>query len=181
MYLTGVPVMLDTISPVSDIPPRPVSKRWGEDAEDLAAPKMRDASPGRATARSTRPAEAGALPSGTVIGVDRAVDGNGIADLADQRVKVGAELARRRVTLRLDGHLMHIISDGVLAKTLPSPSQLPTAASCVARVSSRPRSSRPLRVRSASSARSPKTASSWSPASACASAPSTLEDRHYPR
>ena len=38
-----------------------------------------------------------------------------------QRVKVGAELARRRVTLRLDGHLMHVIRDGVLAKTLPSP------------------------------------------------------------
>ena len=30
-------------------------------------------------------------------------------------------LARRRVTLRLDGHLMHVIRDGVLAKTLPSP------------------------------------------------------------
>jgi hypothetical protein len=27
----------------------------------------------------------------------------------------------RRVTLRLDGHLVHVISDGVLAKTLPSP------------------------------------------------------------
>jgi len=29
--------------------------------------------------------------------------------IGGQRVKVGAELARRRVTLRLDGHLMHVI------------------------------------------------------------------------
>ncbi len=56
-----------------------------------------------------------------MIEVDRATDGEGIADLAGQRVKIGAELARRRVTLRLDGHLMHVISGGVLAKTLPSP------------------------------------------------------------
>ena len=52
---------------------------------------------------------------------DRTTDVNGIADLAGHRVKIGAELARRRVTLRLDGHLAHVISDGVLAKTLPSP------------------------------------------------------------
>lgn len=60
------------------------------------------------------------LPGGTVIEVDRNIDGNGVADLAGHRVKIGPELARRRVTLRLDGHLIHVISDGVLAKTLPS-------------------------------------------------------------
>src|SRR5580700_315603 len=64
---------------------------------------------------------------------------------------LGAELARRRVTLRLDGHLVHVISGGVLAKTLLSPLPAP----------------------SASSARSPATASSWSPASGCASVPPT--------
>jgi hypothetical protein len=36
-------------------------------------------------------------------------------------VKIGYELANRRVTLRLDGHLMHVVHDGVLAKTLPTP------------------------------------------------------------
>jgi len=56
-----------------------------------------------------------------VIEVDRAVDGDGTADLGGHRLKVGPELARRRVTLRLDGHLVHVISGGVLAKTLPSP------------------------------------------------------------
>jgi hypothetical protein len=91
------------------------------DAEDLAVLKMRGASPAGPPPAAPAPALAGALPGGTVIEVDRAVDGGGIADLAGQRVKIGAELARRRVTLRLDGHLMHVISGGVLAKTLPSP------------------------------------------------------------
>jgi hypothetical protein len=93
------------------------------DVEDLAVLKMRGASPAGPPPAAPAPALAlaGALPGGTVIEVDRAVDGGGIADLAGQRVKIGAELARRRVTLRLDGHLMHVISGGVLAKTLPSP------------------------------------------------------------
>ena len=56
-----------------------------------------------------------------MIEVDRNVDGNGVADLAGHRLKVGPELAHRRVTLRLDGHLVHVICGGVLAKTLPSP------------------------------------------------------------
>jgi hypothetical protein len=91
------------------------------DAEDLAALKMRGASPAGPPPAAPAPARAGALPGGTVIEVDRAVDGNGVADLAGHRLKVGAELARHRVTLRLDGHLIHVICDGVLAKTLPSP------------------------------------------------------------
>jgi hypothetical protein len=48
------------------------------------------------------------------------------------------------VTLRLDGHLIHVICGGVLAKTLPSPSQPPTAAGYAARASPRPRYRRPL-------------------------------------
>jgi transposase InsO family protein len=91
------------------------------DAEDLATLKLRGASPAGPPPAAPSPAKAGALPGGTVIEVDRNVDTNGVADLAGHRVKVGAELARRRVTLRLDGHLVHVISGGVLAKTLPSP------------------------------------------------------------
>ncbi|MEN8655301.1 hypothetical protein ABCR94_33150 [Streptomyces sp. 21So2-11] len=34
---------------------------------------------------------------------------------------VGYELANQRVTLRLDGHLMHVVHDGLLATTLPAP------------------------------------------------------------
>ena len=91
------------------------------DAEDLATLKMRGASPAGPPPAAPSPAKAGALPGGTVIEVDRSTDANGFADLAGHRVKVGAELARRRVTLRLDGHLVHVICNGVLAKTLPSP------------------------------------------------------------
>jgi transposase InsO family protein len=91
------------------------------DAEDLATLKMRGASPAGPPPAAPAPRKAGALPGGMVIEVDRSVDGNGIADLAGHRVKIGPELARHRVTLRLDGHLMHVIRDGVLAKTLPSP------------------------------------------------------------
>ena len=91
------------------------------DAEDLATLKMRGATPAGPPPAAPSPAKAGALPGGTVIEVDRNVDTNGVADLAGHKIKAGAELARRRVTLRLDGHLIHVICDGVLAKTLPSP------------------------------------------------------------
>jgi hypothetical protein len=91
------------------------------DAEDLATLKMRGAAPAGPPPAAPAPAKDGVLPGGTVIEVDRAVDINGVADLAGHRVKIGPELARRRVTLRMDGHLIHVIGDGVLAKTLPSP------------------------------------------------------------
>jgi hypothetical protein len=88
--------------------------------EELAELRMRGAAP--AGPPPALPAPSGSdLPAGTVIEVDRAVDVNGDADLAGKQVKVGAELARGKVTLRLDGHLPHVIRDGVLAKTLPSP------------------------------------------------------------
>jgi len=56
-----------------------------------------------------------------VIEVDRFVDINGNAELAKHRLKIGAELARRKVVLRLDGHLIHVVHNNVLAKTLPPP------------------------------------------------------------
>ncbi len=64
---------------------------------------------------------AGTLPAATVIEVDRFVDINGNAELAKHRLKIGAELARRKVVLRLDGHLIHVVHNNVLAKTLPPP------------------------------------------------------------
>jgi transposase InsO family protein len=88
--------------------------------EDLAELRMRGAAPAGPPPAMPAPARAD-LAAGTVIEVDRAVDADGIADLAGCKVKVGAELARSKVTLRLDGHLLHVIRGGVLAKTLPSP------------------------------------------------------------
>ena len=90
-------------------------------AEDLATLKMRGASRAGPPPAAPSPAKAAPLPGGTVIEVDRAVDASGVADLAGHRVKIGAGLARRQVTQRLDGHLVHVICDGILAKTLPSP------------------------------------------------------------
>lgn len=63
----------------------------------------------------------GRLEPGTVVEVDRKADLSGVASLGKAEVTVGYELANQRVTLRLDGHLLHVVHDGVLAKTLPSP------------------------------------------------------------
>ncbi|GAA5192068.1 hypothetical protein GCM10023322_50860 [Rugosimonospora acidiphila] len=61
------------------------------------------------------------LPGGTVVEVDRTVDASGVIGLSGHDLAVGAHLAGQRVVARLDGHLVHVIPDGVLAKTLPSP------------------------------------------------------------
>ena len=137
--------------------------------EDLAELRMRGAAPAGPPPALPAPATS-TLPSGTVIEVDRAVDVNGDADLAGKQLKVGTELARSKVTLRLDGHLVHVIRDSVLARTLPSP--VPSADRARlrgARIASAPLP-RPPPGRPASSARSRGTASSWSPASGSASA-----------
>ncbi|GGV47032.1 hypothetical protein GCM10010495_75830 [Kitasatospora herbaricolor] len=51
----------------------------------------------------------------------RTADQDGWIALATQRVKIGPELANRRITVRLDGHLLHAVHNGQLVKTLPSP------------------------------------------------------------
>ncbi len=53
--------------------------------------------------------------------MDRAVGNNGALILLEHRLKIGAELSGKRVTLRLDGHLIHVVHNGVLVKTPPSP------------------------------------------------------------
>jgi hypothetical protein len=91
------------------------------DAEDLHHLTMRRARPAGPPPVAPVTARAGTLPAGAVIEADRSVDHNGIAELATHRLKVGQELAGKKVVLRLDGHLVHVVHDGVLAKTLPSP------------------------------------------------------------
>jgi hypothetical protein len=44
-----------------------------------------------------------------------------LVGLAGRYVRVGQLLAGRRVTLRLDGDLAHIIDNGLLVRTLPTP------------------------------------------------------------
>jgi transposase InsO family protein len=91
------------------------------DAEDLHHLKMRGARPAGPPPAAPVTARAGTLRAGAVIEVDRSVDHNGTVELATHRLKVGPELASKKVVLRLDGHLVHVVHDGVLAKTLPSP------------------------------------------------------------
>jgi hypothetical protein len=64
------------------------------------------------------------LPSGTgsVIEVERMVNGCGLASLAGSQLNVGLELAGQRITLRMDGTQMAVIShDGLLLRSLPCP------------------------------------------------------------
>ncbi|MFF3160152.1 integrase core domain-containing protein, partial [Streptomyces sp. NPDC057910] len=91
------------------------------DAGNLHELSMRGAvraGPPPATAAASR---LGRLEPGCVIEIDRKVDLSGVISLGKAKVTVGYELAGQRVTLRLDGHLMHVVHDGVLAKTLPAP------------------------------------------------------------
>ncbi|MFR9774369.1 IS481 family transposase [Nocardia sp. SC052] len=91
------------------------------DAEDLHQLRMRGARPAGPPPAGRSSQKAGVLAADAVIEIDRAVGNNGALILLKHRLKVGAELSGKRVTLRLDGHLIHVVHDGVLVKTLPSP------------------------------------------------------------
>jgi transposase InsO family protein len=62
---------------------------------------------------------------GVAVEVDRVVNASGLVALSGRYVSVGQALAGRRITLRLEGELAHVIDDGVLVRTLPAP--VPTA------------------------------------------------------
>jgi transposase InsO family protein len=64
---------------------------------------------------------AGANASSTVIELDRTVARDGDVGLGGQRVLLDPPLAGQRVTLRFEGQLLHVVADGRLVKTLPSP------------------------------------------------------------
>jgi transposase InsO family protein len=60
--------------------------------------------------------------TGTAVEVERTVNATGLAGLAGGQVSVGYQLAGQRVTLRMDGTQMTVItSDGELARTMPCP------------------------------------------------------------
>ncbi|MET7356375.1 integrase core domain-containing protein [Streptomyces mirabilis] len=91
------------------------------DADNLQELSMRGAVRAGPPPAARAAGRLGRLEPGTVIEVDRKVDLSGVTSLGSAKVRVGYELAGQRVTLRLDGHLMHVVHDGVLAKTLPAP------------------------------------------------------------
>lgn len=83
------------------------------DARDLA----------RLAAAGASPAGPPPLPpaSGDVIEVERTVNASGNVSLGDHVISAGLPLAGRRVTLRLDGPVIHILSGGILTRTIACP------------------------------------------------------------
>jgi hypothetical protein len=61
------------------------------------------------------------LAAGQAIEVDRKVHRDGHVLIGGSKYQVGTGLAATTVTMRLDGHLMHAIANGVLAGTWPCP------------------------------------------------------------
>ena len=83
------------------------------DARDLA----------RLAAAGARQAGPPPLPpaSGDVIEVERTVNASGNVSLGSYMISAGLPLAGQRVTLRLDGPVAHILSGGILARTIACP------------------------------------------------------------
>ena len=78
----------------------------------------------RLAAAGAREAGPSPLPTGTtaVIEADRTVNATGLISLGDQQVSIGLQLAGQRVTLRMEGPLMAVLShDGTLLRTLACP------------------------------------------------------------
>ncbi len=67
------------------------------------------------------PTSAGGVRYGAAIEVDRTVNASGTVSIGGIVVGIGQILGGRRVTLRLDGEVIHVVADGVLAKTIPNP------------------------------------------------------------
>ena len=64
----------------------------------------------------------GALAATSCVEVQRLVNPSGIITLANQVISVGSPLAGQRARIRLDGQIMHVITqDGLLWRTLPCP------------------------------------------------------------
>jgi transposase InsO family protein len=64
----------------------------------------------------------GALAAASCVEVQRLVNAAGIITLGNQVLQVGSPLAGQRARIRLDGQVMHVITqDGVLWRTLPCP------------------------------------------------------------
>lgn len=92
--------------------------------QDLAFLAMRGArpagpapAPGATQKREGKPV----LAAGQAVEIDRKVHRDGHVLIDAEIYLVGTGLAGTTVTMRLDGHLMHAIADGALARTWPCP------------------------------------------------------------
>jgi transposase InsO family protein len=109
------------------------------DARDLA----------RLAASGARPAGPPPLPptsGGGVIEVERTVNASGNVSLGNHIISAGLPLAGQRVTLRLDGPVAHILSGGIVARTVACPVPSRPARGC-GEAGPEPRSLRDCRTR----------------------------------
>ncbi|HET7279066.1 MAG TPA: IS481 family transposase [Dermatophilaceae bacterium] len=85
---------------------------------DLARLRQGDARP---AGPPPAPPSPGMLAAGAAVELERCVTSIGCVGLAGRLIPIGSPLAGRRVTLRLEEHLIHVVVDGQLWRTLPSP------------------------------------------------------------
>jgi hypothetical protein len=75
--------------------------------------------PGRTTPAGPAP---GVLAASSCVEVERLVNAGGIITLGNEVIQVGSPLAGRPARIRLDGKVMHVVTqDGVLWRSLPCP------------------------------------------------------------
>ena len=60
-------------------------------------------------------------PEGSVIEIERTVSASGNVSVGNQVISAGSPLAGRRVTLRLDGPVTHILVNGTTVRTVACP------------------------------------------------------------
>ena len=99
--------------PSTDATSRP--SRHGSRPEDLARLRADGARP--AGPPPARPAAA--LAQGGPVEIDRTVSRNGVVVVGGIQLPIGSPLAGRRVTLRLEAHTAHVITDGYLWRSVP--------------------------------------------------------------
>jgi hypothetical protein len=86
---------------------------------DLARLRQADARPAGPPPAGPSP---GALAASRCVEVDRLVNGAGGVTLLNRLILVGSPLGGQRARIRLEGQLMHVLTqDGVLWRTLPCP------------------------------------------------------------
>jgi transposase InsO family protein len=86
---------------------------------DLA--RLRSTPGSRPAGPPPAPRAAGPLAARLPIQVDRTANAVGVMSLAGRSIPIGFHHAGRRITLHLDGPLLHLIVAGVLTRTMPAP------------------------------------------------------------
>jgi Integrase core domain len=138
-------------------------------AVDLA--RLRNAGARPAGAPPDGPAP-GPLAASSCVEVQRLVNAAGIITLGNQVIQVGSPLAGQRARIRLDGQIMHVITQGgILWRTLPAPSR--PVGGISSRASASPGQHHSRHRPRLSSGGSPAAVASRSPASASRSASHT--------